>query len=258
MPMREKKKYSVNFDNYKLISLDGEISLANEMGLKVNLPLSDIGDRIAEMIRSDHYFYYKIIPVSKYYEIITYRLIDNIIEVGGFYGDLLEACYLKDKKKGEDIYLPYAFNKIFTKRIKIYDPISDEALQKLIEKYDWEFIRIYEVIRGIFRVSREKAYKKVIEELDSSKELDLFRIFVIYSVNRSEAKKIIEESVITPNIKYDYEHVIPRWELQYADEDILHMLNDLGIKVHKDSLNYNEVRNFIEKIDKNKIIIIEN
>lgn len=257
MPRKGRRKYSVEFDDYTLTSLDGELTLINELGLKVNLPSSEIGDRIAEIINEDPYFYYKIIPLTKYYDIITYNLIDSVVKVGGFYGDLLDACYQKDKRNNKDMYLPYAFNKIFTTNVKIYDPISDEALMELINRYDWNFIRIYEELRSIFRISKEKAYNKVIEEISNIKELDVFRIYVIYVTNKEEAQRILEETVVTPNTNYNYKYIIPRWGLLGINNDIINMLNDLGLRVHRDSLKFSEVKKVLEKIRREKITIVE-
>ncbi|AAK43277.1 hypothetical protein SULI_04670 [Saccharolobus solfataricus] len=258
MPIKGKRKYKVEFDDYTLTSVNGEISLINELGSKVDFSKLEIGDFLANKINSDRYFYYKIIPLSKYSDIVTYSLIDSIVKVGGFYGDLLEACYLKDSKSGsaDYNYLKYAFDKISILNIKIYDTISDEAVKKLIDIYGWDFIKIYENLRSLFRVSAEKAYNKVIEKLDSRKELDAFMVYIIYSYNKNKAKEILEKTVITPNLDYDYEYIIPRWGLVGIDDNIIKMFNEVGVNVHKDSLRFNEIKILLTKINNEKVKLI--
>ncbi|ACP46560.1 conserved hypothetical protein [Sulfolobus islandicus Y.G.57.14] len=258
MPIKGKRKYKVEFDDYTLTSVNGEISLIDQLGSKVDFSRLEIGDDIASKINSDRYFYYKIIPLSKYSDIITYSLVDSIVKVGGFYGDLLEACYLKDRKSGNNDYnyLKYAFGKISINNVKIYDTIADEAVQKLIEEYGWDFINIYENLRSLFRVSVEKAYNKVIESLDSKRELDAFMVYIIYSYDKNKAKEILEKTVITPNLDYNYEYVIPRWGLVGIDDNIIKMFSEMGVKVHKDSLKFNEVKFLLAKINNEKVELI--
>ncbi len=258
MPRRGKRKYTVEFDDYLLTSLDGEISLINEIGQRVNWSYSDIGDRIAKIIAEDPFFYYKVIPLTKYYEIVTYSLIESVIRVGGFYGDLLDACYKKDEKDMREVYLPYAFNKISEKGNKIYDPISDDAIKALINRYNWDFIRIYEDLEGIFRVDKNKAFNKVIEEISVEKdkiELDLFMLYVLYEVNVDKAKEIINDSIIAPNLSYESKYIIPRWGV-YLDNKIIAMINDLGVKVHNDALRFKEIQKLLEMVDRDKVKVI--
>ncbi|WP_338599144.1 hypothetical protein V6M85_09355 [Sulfolobus tengchongensis] len=259
MPIKGRRKFKVEFDDYILTSINGELSLTNQVGSTVDLSKLDIGEIIAEKIKEDPYFYYKVIPLSKYFDIITYNLIDSVIEVGGFYGDLLEACYLKDKKSnGDDYkYLSYAFSKISFSNMKIYDPIADEAIQILVEKYGWDFIKIYEDLTSLFKVSKEKAYNKVIESLSESKELDTFKVYIIYVHDKSKAKEILDETVVAPNLNYDFKYVIPRWGLLRIDDNIINLFNELGVKIHKDALKFNETKIFLEKINREKIKYIE-
>ncbi|TRM85012.1 hypothetical protein DJ521_07905, partial [Sulfolobus sp. E3] len=134
-----------------------------------------------------------------------------------------------------------------------------DAIKALINRYDWDFIRIYEDLEGIFRVDKNKAYNKVIEEISGEKdkiELDLFMLYVLYEVNVDKAKEIIDDSLIAPNLSYESKYIIPRWGV-YLNNKIISMINDLGIKVHNDALRFREIQKLLKMVERDKVKVIE-
>ncbi|MCY0849451.1 hypothetical protein [Sulfuracidifex metallicus] len=239
-------------DRYTMKTDKDGLKLINSSGESVNLSLLDLGNEISDEITKNKGIYYKLIPLSMYPDIITFKLIDTVIKIGGLADDLLEASC----KKGET-YCKYALSKIKEENLPLFK-LSTDTLDK-IKKIDKSSLFLYEDVRGLYTVDKEIAFEKI----TSKKILSLEDLYILREMGK--IKYILKRSVVHVDSNFPADFIILLSSLTTKRKELLGVIKELTpLKVSECSFRTPEMTDFLriysaefdKFLNKNNILFI--
>ncbi|BBG25440.1 hypothetical protein [Sulfuracidifex tepidarius] len=221
-------------DKYTITNDKDGLRFINSSGEAVNPSLLEVGNEIGDEIVKNRSLYYKLLPLSKYPDIVTFKLIDSIINIGGFADDMLEASC----KKGEN-YCRYAMSKIKEAKIPLFK-ISDPTLE-MIYKIDRSILFLYHDIKQVYKIDPNLAF----EIITSKHELSLSDLVVLLRMGK--LKDVLEESVIHVDQNFPSRYVILLNTLLVKNKDAVDVISSLPfVRISECSFVHPEATDFLQ------------
>ncbi len=220
-------------DKYTITNDKDGLRFINSSGVAVNPSLLEVGNEIGDEVIRNKVLYYKLLPLSKYPDIITFKLIDSIINIGGFADDLLEASC----KKGEN-YCRYAISKIKESRIPLFK-LSDSAI-KMISNIDRNVLFLYRNVKQIYKIDPKLAF----EIITSKHELSLSDLTTL--IEMGKLKDVLEESVIHIDQNFPSRYVILLNSFNVKNKDATDVIKSLPfVRISECSFTQPETTEFL-------------
>ncbi len=201
-------------DRYTISNDEDGLKLINSSGEKVDVSPVEIGNEIGDEVLKNKSLYYKLIPLSSFPDIITFKLIDSVLSIGGFADDLLEASC----KKGEN-YCRYAISKIKEAEIPLIR-LSDQVLKE-ISRLDGTVLLLYDRVTEILNINPDMAFEKI-----TSKEvLSLDDLIALDKLGKLQ--EISREIIIHPDQDFPSRFIVLLNSLAIKDQRVAELLGKL-------------------------------